>query len=67
MAHEPVSSAYYQTGGVRIEVKAENGGFLDTIGTVVFAILGVTLLVVLWHSQSRYHRLALELARLKGR
>jgi hypothetical protein len=65
MAQEPV--AYYQTGGVRIEVKAEAGGFLDTIGTLVLAVLGMALLVVLWHSQSRYHQLALEIARLKAK
>jgi hypothetical protein len=65
MAQEPV--AYYQTGGVRIEIKAENGGFLDTVGTLALAVLGLSLLLSLWRSQRRYHQLALEVARLKAK
>lgn len=60
-------SAYYQTGGVRVEVKAEDGASLDTVGAFMLGVLALGLLLALLRSQGRNRHLVLEIAKLKAK
>ncbi len=55
---------YAQTGGVRIEVKAAEGGQIDTVGALLLGLVALALVLALLRSQGRNRRLMMEVAKL---